>query len=255
MTDNLIQINLQPYKTMKNITLLLFLVLLASCASKVHKTDIDENLYYWEGTYVGEEVKINGYTVERRLTLKEDSTFELFVETKGISKPNIQRYRGDFELDITGNTLDLQGLKTEGIHDTFYEIKSGSVLTSFEGRYKLKKAFSNQLTDSLWYLSSLYGEQVSVVLDDESASPTIKFENDGHVSVITKCGYYNGEFDIDDNGLVTVDNINETKTPCKTSVLGIAYITMLSSKFSYAIEGDEMTFMSKDGDIIAKFVK
>ncbi len=245
-----------------NIRILILMLFLAACSSnketEKHGKDTiqnSNNSSNWEGTFVGEEVKINGYIVERRLTLKEDSTFELFIETKGISKPNIQRYSGDFKLDIADNTLDLQGLKGDGLHDTFYEIKSDTVLTSFEGRYKLKKAFSNQLTDSIWYLSSVKDIIVGGSNGLKTDNPYLKFGNDGNVSGKTSCNNFNGQFDVGEDGLVTISDLIMTRMACPDSELEKEYLDVLSQKINYRIDADTLTFMDTAGEIIAKFVR
>ncbi len=216
----------------------------------------------YQGTYIWEEDCNDCVRIEKRLTLKENKGYDFVIEYIGSDKPNIQRYSGpciwQYNKDVIG--IDI---KVDGEYERYgFEVKEGMLIPKeiygspiIGSGDDIPRAFSNDLTDEKWYLSLLLSDSVNVVLDGESDSPTIKFENDGHVKVKTECGFYNGEFDIDESGLVNVNNINETKIPCTTSLLGIAYQTMLSSGFSYVIDGDEMAFMDRDGYIFAKFVR
>ena len=245
---------------MKSISILLLLLLLVSCTSIKDIIQGERHVYcipahnYWEGTYIGVQNLTTGEIVETRLTLKEDSTFELFVEYKGTSKPNIERYAGDFKIDIKNNAIDLFGLYVrDKLHDTFYEIESDSVIIASWSRYKLKKGFSNDLTRKKWYFIPKDRKQSAYFPESDSTLSTIKYENDGHVSVQTKCGYYNGEFDIDDSGLLTVSNLNETKKPCLDSLSSEGLIEFITHGYRYAIIENIMEFIDEDNNIIATF--
>jgi heat shock protein HslJ len=209
----------------------------------------------WMGTYIWEEACNDCKKIQKRLTLKDDNNYELRVEYIGSDKPNIEIYNGVFTHNGVSQSIELYQKEGKELKKSTYKMLNKGYVYYVEEGATFGKAFGNELTDSLWYLCSLNGKTVNVVHVDGFSSEYIKFENDGHVKAQTKCGYYNGEFDIEDRNLVSVSNLNETKIPCNQDQMSTMYIRLFLNDFRYEIVSDTLYFRDIDSVIIAKFVR
>jgi len=217
-----------------------------------------EKLYisrFSDGIYVAEEPCNDCERIEKRLTFSDSNTFNMTIEYVGSNKPNIENYGGKVKFFSKSSNVELifedqasNTSKTYGSDgDRLFPLRGGGSV--------FRKAFTNQLTDSLWYLCSLEGKKVPVVHVDGLSSEYIKFENDGHVKAQTKCGFYNAEFDIEDRNLVSVSNLNESKIPCNQDETSTMFIRLFLNDFRYEIESDTLYFRDMNSEIIAKFAR
>lgn len=119
----------------------------------------------------------------------------------------------------------------------------------------IKRAFDNLLTSDEWYLQSVYGKPINSLRIGRLKSAFINFENDGLVSGQTRCNNFNGRFDVDSIGYVTVSDLVVTKMVCPKTEMEQEYMDVLSQEFRYSIVQDTLEFINVDDVVIAKFVQ
>lgn len=209
--------------------------------------------YY--GTYIWEEDCNDCKKIVKRLTLKDDFRYEFRIEYIGSDKPYIEKANGFFSIDKIIKAVILYQKKGEDWIKSIYNWKDNSFVSDEDDEIVYRKLFSNDLTDEKWYLSSINDILVGESNGLESDNPYIKFENEGRVSGSTSCNNYNGKFDVDEKGLVTIRDLIMTRKACLDSDLESKYLEILSQVISYRIEGDTLSIMNSENAIIAKFVR
>lgn len=254
--------------TMKNIIAILFVVslILISCGGtpkeeSEHDSVDSAEVYkkydslYWMGTYISTEDCNDCVRIEKRLTLNDDYSFELRVEYIGSDKPNIERYEGFFSLDRRTKAILLYQKDGKDLIKSVYNLKDNGFVSDVDNEIVYRKLFGNELTSDMWYFSTIKDILVDRGNKSETDKYYLKFNNSGIVNGKTSCNNYNGKFDVDENGLVTIRDLIMTRKACPNSDLERKYLEILSQKFRYEIESDTLYFRDMDDEIIAKFVK
>lgn len=150
--------------------------------------------------------------------------------------------------------IDLFGLNDYNkLLDTFYEIESDSVITASWSMYQLEKGFSNDLTQKEWYFIPKNKKLSRYFPESYSTLSIIKFENDGLVTIQTNCGYYHGDFEIDNSDQLVVSNLIETFEPHCDTLTSKRLLELFTDGYRYTIIENIMEFIDDENNIVATF--
>jgi|GEM_PF-1932500 len=234
---------------------ILLLLLLVSCSSKKHISCINENLYYWEGTYKCVDNWNDGVLIEKRITLKEDYSYNMRVEYVGSGMPIVEKHNGNFKLDGISHSLILYQNEGEDSKETIYKMKVNGFVSDEDDDIGYRKLFSNNLTSDKWYFSTIKDILVDGGNKPETDKCYLKFNNSGIVNGKTSCNSFSGSFDVDEEGIVTISGLVMTYKSCEKPEVRKKYVNFLSQKFRYIIRQDTLEFLDSDDNVIAKFVR
>ena len=233
----------------------IILIILVSCSPKKYIICTNESSCYLEGTYISIENCNDCKKIEKRLTLKDDYSYELRVEYIGSDKPNIEKYNGSFSIDKLTKTLNLYQINGEDWIKSIYNLKDSNFLSDNDDDIVYRKLFSNDLTDEKWYMSFIKDIRVGESNGLETNNPYIKFENSGIVNGKTSCNRFSGHFYGNADGSMSITGLIMTSKSCEEPEVRRKYIDFLTQEFRYDIVSDTLYFRDMNDEIIAKFVR
>lgn len=255
---------------MKNITLLLLLILLASCTSTEKfstKEQSDGHNSYnsldWEGFYTGTEPCKDCEKIERKIYLFEDMSYEVITEYIGSDKPLIMRHEGQFEWSKDGGSIVLNNddsnmgtLRYKVGENVLIPLNSDGETMKYDIRYTNPiREKSVKLFKKEWILDELNGRKVKVKTSDDIKTPNLNFITDGRVFGTSGCNNFSGGFIEKSDTELEFGPLASTTMMCQDMTLEGEYLQIFTDKVKYHIEDNTLTLRNKNDAIIAKFVK
>lgn len=255
---------------MKKITLLLLVILLASCTSTEKfstKEQSDGHNSYnsldWEGFYIGTEPCKDCEKIERKIYLFEDMSYEVVTEYIGSDKPLIMRHEGQIEWSKDGGSIVLKNddsnmgtLRYKVGENVLIPLNSNGEAVKYDIRYTNPvRENSVKLLKKEWVLLELNGRKVEKNTSDDGKPANLNFDTDGRIFGNSGCNNFSGGYSEHSNYELEFGTISSTRMMCQNMKVEDEYLKIFSNKVQYQIELDTLTFRDKNNVIIAKFVK